>query len=86
MGYYNEAKVILKYINMLKVARCKPDPSNLPMSDNQLLSIASATVLASKHFPQQMSGKPSHMPRKCGQHKRPTMQTTNACGKEKNKQ
>ena len=51
MGYYNEAEGIPEYINMLEEAQRKLARANLPMSDDQLLAIASTSILASGHFP-----------------------------------
>eukprot|EP00804_Cyclotella_cryptica_P019120 CCRYP_019442-RA/>CCRYP_019442-RA protein AED:0.46 eAED:0.46 QI:0/-1/0/1/-1/1/1/0/115 len=50
LGFYATADGIPKYINMLKAAQCKLARANLPMSDDQLLAIASTAVLASNHF------------------------------------
>ncbi len=47
MGYYNEVEGIPEYINMLKDAQFKLKRANLPMTDAQLLAIASTAVLAS---------------------------------------
>ena len=51
MGYYAAAEGIPEYINMLEEAQRKLARANLPMSDAQLLAIASTAVLASGHFP-----------------------------------
>ena len=51
MGYYANAEGIPEYINMLEEAQRKLARANLPMSDDQLLAIASTAVLASNHFP-----------------------------------
>jgi hypothetical protein len=51
MGYYALAEGIPEYINMLEDAQRKLARANLPMSDDQLLAIASTSVLASDHFP-----------------------------------
>ena len=51
MGYYADADGIPEYINMLEEAQRKLARANLPMSDDQLLAIASTAVLASEHFP-----------------------------------
>ena len=51
MGYYNDADGIPEYINMLEEAQRKLARANLPMSDDQLLAIASTSILASGHFP-----------------------------------
>ena len=51
MGYYAKAEGIPEYINMLEEAQRKLARANLPMSDAQLLAIASTAVLASGHFP-----------------------------------
>ena len=51
MGYYNDAEGIPEYINMLEEAQRKLARTNLPMSDDQLLAIASTSILASGHFP-----------------------------------
>lgn len=51
MGYYALAEGIPEYINMLEDAQRKLARANLPMSDPQLLAIASTAVLASGHFP-----------------------------------
>ncbi len=50
MSYYDKADGIPEYINLLEEAQCKLARANLPMSDNQLLAIASTAVLASGHF------------------------------------
>ena len=51
LGYYADADGIPEYINMLEEAQRKLARANLPMSDDQLLAIASTAVLASDHFP-----------------------------------
>jgi hypothetical protein len=51
MSYYDKADGIPEYIDLLKEAQCKLARANLPMSNNQLLAIASTAVLASGHFP-----------------------------------
>ena len=51
MSYYADAEGIPEYINMLEDAQRKLARANLPMSDDQLLAIASTAVLASEHFP-----------------------------------
>jgi hypothetical protein len=51
MGYYGQAEGIPEYINMLEDAQRKLARANLPMSDAQLLAIASMAILASGHFP-----------------------------------
>ena len=51
MKYYNDAEGIPEYINMLEEAQRKLARANLPMSDDQLLAIASTSILASGHFP-----------------------------------
>ena len=51
MKYYNDAEGIPEYINMLEEAQHKLARANLPMSDDQLLAIASTSILASGHFP-----------------------------------
>jgi hypothetical protein len=51
MGYYSKADGIPEYIDMLEEAQRKLARANLPMSDDQLLAIASTSVLASGHFP-----------------------------------
>lgn len=51
MTYYTMADSILEYINMLEEVQRKLARAKLPMSNNQLLTIASTTVLASKHSP-----------------------------------
>jgi hypothetical protein len=51
MGYYAIAEGIPEYINMLEEAQCKLGQAQLPMSDRQLLVIASTAVLAAQHFP-----------------------------------
>eukprot|EP00804_Cyclotella_cryptica_P003921 CCRYP_016106-RA/>CCRYP_016106-RA protein AED:0.11 eAED:0.25 QI:0/0/0/1/0.2/0.16/6/0/1395 len=51
LGFYATADGIPEYINMLEAAQRKLARANLPMSDDQLLAIASTAVLASNHFP-----------------------------------
>jgi hypothetical protein len=51
MGYYADAEGIPEYINMLEEAQGKLPRADLPMSDDQLLAIASTAVLLSEHFP-----------------------------------
>jgi len=51
IGYYSEADGIPEYINMMEDAQRKLARANLPMSDDQLVAIASTAVLASNHFP-----------------------------------
>ena len=50
LGYYADAEGIREYINMLEDAQRKLARANLPMSDDQLLAIASTAILASDHF------------------------------------
>ena len=45
LGYYLQADGIPKYISMLKEAQQKLACANLPMSDDQLLVIASTSIL-----------------------------------------
>ena len=64
MGYYTLADGIPEYINMLEEAQRKLARANLPMSDDQLLAIASTAVLASEHFPRptdEWEAQPRHM-------------------------
>eukprot|EP00804_Cyclotella_cryptica_P005048 CCRYP_017573-RA/>CCRYP_017573-RA protein AED:0.43 eAED:0.43 QI:0/-1/0/1/-1/1/1/0/192 len=51
LGFYATTDGIPEYINMLEAAQRKLARANLPMSDDQLLAIASTAVLASNHFP-----------------------------------
>jgi len=51
ISYYTEAEGIPEYINMMEDAQRKLARANLPMSDDQLVAIASTAVLASNHFP-----------------------------------
>lgn len=51
ISYYAQADGIPKYINMMEEAQRKLARASLPMSDDQLLAIASTAVLASQHFP-----------------------------------
>lgn len=51
MQYYAQVDGIPEYINKLEEAQRKLARANLPMSDDQLLAIASTSVLASGHFP-----------------------------------
>lgn len=51
LGYYAKAEGIPEYIDMLEDAQRKLARANLPMSDDQLLAIASTSILASGHFP-----------------------------------
>ena len=51
LGYYALADGIPEYINMLEDAQRKLARAHLPMTDDQLLAIASTAVLASQHFP-----------------------------------
>ena len=51
MGYYADAEGIPEYINRLEEAKRKLARANLPMSDDQLLAIASTAILAANHFP-----------------------------------
>lgn len=51
LGYYAEVEDIPEYINMLKEAQHKLTHANLPMSDKQLITIASTAVLASEQYP-----------------------------------
>eukprot|EP00804_Cyclotella_cryptica_P028346 CCRYP_013206-RA/>CCRYP_013206-RA protein AED:0.43 eAED:0.43 QI:0/-1/0/1/-1/1/1/0/224 len=50
LGFYATVDGIPEYINMLEVAQRKLAHANLPMSDDQLLAIASTAVLALNHF------------------------------------
>eukprot|EP00804_Cyclotella_cryptica_P026727 CCRYP_007946-RA/>CCRYP_007946-RA protein AED:0.48 eAED:0.48 QI:0/-1/0/1/-1/1/1/0/67 len=50
LGFYTTVDSIPEYINMLEAAQRKLACANLPMSDDQLLAIASTAVLASNHF------------------------------------
>ena len=51
MTYYDKADGIPEYIDLLEEGQRKLARANLPMSDDQLLAIASTAVLASGHFP-----------------------------------
>jgi hypothetical protein len=51
LGYYTAADGIPEYINMLEEAQRKLAQANLPMSDTQLVAIASTLVLAANDFP-----------------------------------
>ncbi len=51
MRYYWDAEGIPEYMYMLEDAQCKLAWANLPMSNDQLLAIASTAVLASEHSP-----------------------------------
>lgn len=51
MTYYAKAEGIPEYINMLEDAQRKLARARLPMSNDQLLAIASTAVLASEHYP-----------------------------------
>lgn len=48
--FYDDCDGIPEYINMLEKARIKLKRGLLPMSDLQVLAIASASVYASQHF------------------------------------
>jgi hypothetical protein len=50
ISYYTETKGIPEYIHKLEEAQRKLTRANLPMTDAQLLAIASASVLRSGHF------------------------------------
>ena len=72
MSYYTKADGIPEYIDMLEDAQCKLERGNLPMTDDQLLAIASTAVLATKHFPRRY-----HVPAKHGSRgKHTTMRLT----------
>ena len=51
MGYYATVEGIPEYIDKLEEAQRKLARANLPMSDDQLLAIASTSVMAAEHFP-----------------------------------
>ena len=51
MGYYAQAEGIPEYINMLEEAQRKLQRAEVPITDAQLLTIATNAVLASAHFP-----------------------------------
>jgi hypothetical protein len=51
MSYYDTVDGIPEYIDLLEEEQRKLACANLPMSDDQLLAIASTAVLASGHFP-----------------------------------
>lgn len=51
MGYYATAEGIPEYIDMLEEAQRKSVRAKLPISDDQLLAIATTAVLGSNHFP-----------------------------------
>jgi hypothetical protein len=51
LGYYTTAEGIPEYINMLEEAQRKLERANLPMLDDQLVAIASTSVLAANDFP-----------------------------------
>ena len=51
LGFYARTNGILEYIDELKEARCKLDRGNLPMLDDAVLAIASASVMALHYFP-----------------------------------
>lgn len=50
-SFYAEAEGIPEFINMLEDSQRKLARANLPMTDAQLLAIASTQILASDHFP-----------------------------------
>jgi hypothetical protein len=50
LSFYNEVDGIPEYINMMEDAQRKLEQANLPMSNEQLLAIATTSVLASGHF------------------------------------
>ena len=71
LGYYASTKGIPKYINLLEAAQHKLAQVNLPMSDDQLLAIASKAVLAANDFPHptyDWEAKPNPEQPKLGQH------------------
>jgi len=49
-SYYDDCEGVPEYINKLEKARIKLDRGGLPMSDPQVLAIASASVYASQHL------------------------------------
>ena len=51
LDYYTIAEGIPEYINMLEDAQRKLERANLPMSNDQLVAIASTSVLAANDFP-----------------------------------
>ena len=51
LGYYTDADGIPEFITMLEDAQRKLARADLPMTDDQLLAIASTAVLASNDFP-----------------------------------
>ena len=51
LGYYASTEGIPEFINSLEAAQRKLARANLPMSDDQLLAIASTAVLAANDFP-----------------------------------
>jgi len=51
LGFYTTAEGIPEYINMLEEAQRKLGRANLPMSNDQLVAIASTSVLAANDFP-----------------------------------
>ena len=53
LGYYVKAEGVPKYINKLEEAQRKLACASLPMTDDQLLAIASTSILASEYFPHQ---------------------------------
>ena len=51
IGYYADTVGIPEYIDQLDEARKKLAQGNLPMTDQQLVAITSASVLALQHLP-----------------------------------
>ncbi len=50
-NYYTQAEGIPQYINMLEYAQKKATWAGMPITDVELVMMASAAVLAAQHFP-----------------------------------
>ena len=71
LGYYASTEGIPEFINSLEAAQRKLARANLPMSDDQLLAIASTAVLAANDFlhpTYDWEAKPNPEQPKLGQH------------------
>ncbi len=54
-NYYTQADGIPQYINMLEDAQKKATRAGMPISNVELVMMASAAVLAAQHFPREVN-------------------------------
>jgi hypothetical protein len=54
-NYYTQADGISQYINMLEDAQKKAMRAGMPITNVELMMMASAAVLAAQHFPREVN-------------------------------